>query len=591
MRSNQGTLIHQKPLVATGQKVKAGDVLADGSSTDQRRDGARQEPDGRLHVLGGLQLRGRDHPLQAPRAGRRADLDPHRGVRDRRPHDEARRGGDHPRHPQPLGGVAAQPRRPRHRPRRRRGHLGRPARRQGHAEGRDRADRRGEADPRDLQGEGARGPRHLAEGAPRRGRRRDRRQDLQPRRRRRPAAGRQRPRARVRRQEAQDLRGRQARGPPRQQGRDLEDRRPAGHAVPRGRHAGRRDPQPARRALAHERRPDPRDPPRLGGRAGLVRRRHRRLQGGRRRRRRQAPRVRLHAGVRRRDRRGRRQRARQVAGRPHGPHPHGHRQVAPGRRAGVGQDDAVQRPHRRALRGAGDGRLHVHPEAAAPRRRQDPRALDRPVLARHPAAAGRQGAVRRPALRRDGGVGAGGVRRRLHAAGDAHDQVRRHRRAREGLRGDRQGREHRRAVDPRVLQGAAQGDAVAGARRQRRLRGGPARRDARRGRRPAARRRGARHRPLGRARRGRRVQRRGARGRGRHRRRRAESDGRPRRRPSPTSTRSRRRPRTSTSTSLVERGGPPSSARGRERHPAGAPAAPKQPSANEFTREPEGPTE
>jgi DNA-directed RNA polymerase subunit beta len=35
MRSNQGTLIHQKPLVRTGQKVKAGDVLADGSSTDK----------------------------------------------------------------------------------------------------------------------------------------------------------------------------------------------------------------------------------------------------------------------------------------------------------------------------------------------------------------------------------------------------------------------------------------------------------------------------------------------------------------------------------------------------------------------------
>src|SRR6185312_14591457 len=35
MRSNQGTLIHQKPLVGTGQKVKAGDVLADGSSTDR----------------------------------------------------------------------------------------------------------------------------------------------------------------------------------------------------------------------------------------------------------------------------------------------------------------------------------------------------------------------------------------------------------------------------------------------------------------------------------------------------------------------------------------------------------------------------
>jgi DNA-directed RNA polymerase subunit beta len=33
MRSNQGTLIHQRPIVAVGDKVKAGDVLADGSST------------------------------------------------------------------------------------------------------------------------------------------------------------------------------------------------------------------------------------------------------------------------------------------------------------------------------------------------------------------------------------------------------------------------------------------------------------------------------------------------------------------------------------------------------------------------------
>ena len=35
MRSNQGTLIHQKPRVVTGQKVKAGEVLADGASTSQ----------------------------------------------------------------------------------------------------------------------------------------------------------------------------------------------------------------------------------------------------------------------------------------------------------------------------------------------------------------------------------------------------------------------------------------------------------------------------------------------------------------------------------------------------------------------------
>jgi DNA-directed RNA polymerase subunit beta len=34
MRSNQGTLIHQKPLVSPGSAVNAGDVLADGSATD-----------------------------------------------------------------------------------------------------------------------------------------------------------------------------------------------------------------------------------------------------------------------------------------------------------------------------------------------------------------------------------------------------------------------------------------------------------------------------------------------------------------------------------------------------------------------------
>ncbi len=162
------------------------------------------------------------------------------------------------------------------------------------------------------------------------------------------------------------------------------------------------------------------------------------------------------------------------------------------------QGAAVQRPDRRALRSEDHRRLHVHPEAAPPRGRQDPRAEHRPVLARHAAAARRQGAVRRPALRRDGGLGARGLRRGLHAAGDAHDQVRRHGRAREGLRGDRQGREHRRAVDPRVLQGAAEGDAVARARRARALGRGPRGRGPRGGRRAAPRRGGARHRPLAR---------------------------------------------------------------------------------------------
>ena len=97
------------------------------------------------------------------------------------------------------------------------------------------------------------------------------------------------------------------------------------------------------------------------------------------------------------------------------------------------QDAALRRPHRAAVRPEGDRRLHVHPQAAPPRGRQDPRAVHGPVLARHAAAARRQGAVRRAAFRRDGGVGARGVRRRVHPAGDADHQIRRHRRACQGL--------------------------------------------------------------------------------------------------------------------------------------------------------------
>ena len=70
----------------------------------------------------------------------------------------------------------------------------------------------------------------------------------------------------LRRGEAQDPARRQDGRPPRQQGRGVEDRADRGHAVPRGRHAGRHRAQPARRAEPHECRPDPRDPSRLGRR-------------------------------------------------------------------------------------------------------------------------------------------------------------------------------------------------------------------------------------------------------------------------------------------------------------------------------------
>ncbi len=124
--------------------------------------------------------------------------------------------------------------------------------------------------------------------------------------------------------------------------------------------------------------------------------------------------------------------------------------------------DAARRPHRRGVRSPGDRRLHAHAEAASPRRRQDARALHRPVQPRHAAAAGRQGAVRRPALRRNGGLGAGGVRRGLHAAGDAHRQVRRRQRPHEGLREHRQGRAQDRGRHAGVVQRAGEGNPLAG---------------------------------------------------------------------------------------------------------------------------------
>ena len=60
---------HADPPEAAGrdrrQSVKAGRRARRRLLDRPRRDGAGQEPDGRLHVLGGLQLRGRDHPLAA----------------------------------------------------------------------------------------------------------------------------------------------------------------------------------------------------------------------------------------------------------------------------------------------------------------------------------------------------------------------------------------------------------------------------------------------------------------------------------------------------------------------------------------------
>ena len=186
---------------------------------------------------------------------------------------------------------------------------------------------------------------------------------------------------------------------------------------------------PLGRALAHERRPDPRDPPRLG----LQQSRPRDRPAGRPDRRGRRP----HRAARpARDRvwrggeeldgfsreaaaRAGRGPARRHLGRDAGVRwrPRGrHRAPARGGRLRrLRPGDPGRRPHRRHLRSQGDGRLHLHAEARPSGRRQDPRPLGRPLQPGHPAAARRQGAVRRPALRRDGVLGAAGLRRRLHA--------------------------------------------------------------------------------------------------------------------------------------------------------------------------------
>ena len=94
-----------------------------------------------------------------------------------------------------------------------------------------------------------------------------------PRRGRRTACRRQRAGPGLRRPEAQDLRRRQAGRPPRQQGRDRQDPARRGHAVPAGRHPGGHHLEHPRCAATDEHRPDPGDPPGLGGQERLEGRR------------------------------------------------------------------------------------------------------------------------------------------------------------------------------------------------------------------------------------------------------------------------------------------------------------------------------
>ena len=173
---------NQRVLVDEGDRVEAGTVLADGPSHRPGRDGAGQATcswrscRGRAtttrtrsscrqrlvqdDVLSSIHIE--EHEVDA----RDTKLGPEEITRDI---------------PNVSEEVLADLDERGHHPHRRRGRPRRHPRRQGHAQGRDRAHPGGAPAARDLRREGPRGARHLAQGAARRVRQGHRRQGLRPR--------------------------------------------------------------------------------------------------------------------------------------------------------------------------------------------------------------------------------------------------------------------------------------------------------------------------------------------------------------------------------------------------------------------------
>ena len=141
----------------------------------------------------------------------------------------------------------------------------------------------------------------------------------------------------------------------------------------------------------------------------------------------------------------------------------GHSRLPEGSQAaGARQDPAYRWPHGRAVRSGDRGRVHLHDEARPPGGGQDSCPRGRAVFAGHPATAGRQGAIRRPALRRNGSLGHGSLRRRLHAPGIVDGQVRRRPGAHPDIREHCQRRQQPGGRHSGVVQRAREGNAVAG---------------------------------------------------------------------------------------------------------------------------------
>ena len=139
-----------------GQRVKKGDVLADGPCTDMGELAL-----GRNVLVAFMPWRGynfEDAIVVSREAGqgRLLHLDPHRGVRNRSARHQAGSRGNHARHSEHRRSVPAQSGRKRHHPHRRNGEAGRHSGGQSDAQGRNPAHAGRETAARDLRRKGRR---------------------------------------------------------------------------------------------------------------------------------------------------------------------------------------------------------------------------------------------------------------------------------------------------------------------------------------------------------------------------------------------------------------------------------------------------
>ena len=114
-RSNQNTNIHQRPIVKRGDQVAAGDIIADGASTDLGELALGQNMLVAFMPWNGYNFEDSIPDLGA--CGRRGPLhlDPYRGTGGDGPRHQAGQRGNHPRHPEPERAATGPPGRVGHR--------------------------------------------------------------------------------------------------------------------------------------------------------------------------------------------------------------------------------------------------------------------------------------------------------------------------------------------------------------------------------------------------------------------------------------------------------------------------------------------